>query len=108
MGAIIVAILAKKLQIPMAVAQKSVGNKELWAMYTRLNVEATAKEALSTKAGNTRGEVAEYPNVIIIKPVMFIIINDELKHNLAPKLLNKYPDTIRAAIEHPEKINPLM
>lgn len=65
-GAIIVAILAKKLQIPMAVAQKSVGNKELWAMYTRLKVEATAKEALSTKAGNTRGEVAEYPNAIII------------------------------------------
>jgi hypothetical protein len=65
-GAMIVTILAKKLQIPMADAQKRVGNIELCAMYTKLKQDAAPNEALNTKAGNTSGEVAVYPKNKII------------------------------------------
>jgi len=60
-GAIMVANLAKKLQIPMAVAAKRAGKIDVWAIYTRLKHDAAPNEALSTRAGNTSGDLAEYP-----------------------------------------------
>jgi hypothetical protein len=71
MGAAIDTNLAKKLQIPIAVEQKSVGNISTLPIYTRLKVPHTPNFAIIMKKGNN--PVIDPRHNIIIPPDTVII-----------------------------------